>query len=35
LNTRSASIKYWSDSEKFREKKGNLDLVQGVHSVVK
>jgi hypothetical protein len=32
-NARSASIESQSDSEKFRENKGNLDQVQGVHNV--
>jgi hypothetical protein len=34
-NARSASIESQIDSEEFRENKGNLDQVQGVHSVKK
>jgi hypothetical protein len=34
-NARSASTESQSDSEKFREKKGNLGRVQGVHNIKK
>ena len=35
MNARSVSTESQSDSEKFRENKGNLDYVQGVHKVEK
>jgi hypothetical protein len=34
-SARSASVESQIDSEEFRENKGNLDQVQGVHSVKK